>query len=225
MNRLEPEAAADYVQTEAPRLIRVAGETAISFALFDGADRALSFANEEDVHEDAWQTALGYHGFTIYATAIQLVLLLDRNPKVVSFQHIYCCLKRPDVVDLLVHRARHATPLAEALDDRIADDARASIKRFLETYRAIDWRDLHGRLQHFRNHGLAHLTTTRIKKPVFSAEIRSLVHSVAVLAECLTPFDPSGVLVVRLDDINEYWSKNARLAWEAAFRTFGKRSD
>jgi hypothetical protein len=38
---LEAEAAADYVQTEAPRLIRVAGATAISFARFDGANRAL----------------------------------------------------------------------------------------------------------------------------------------------------------------------------------------
>jgi hypothetical protein len=37
----EAEGAADYVQTEAPRLIRVASVTAISFALFDGANRAL----------------------------------------------------------------------------------------------------------------------------------------------------------------------------------------
>jgi hypothetical protein len=50
---LKAEAAADYVQTEAPRLIRVAGVTAISFALFDGANRALSVANQEDVHDDA----------------------------------------------------------------------------------------------------------------------------------------------------------------------------
>jgi hypothetical protein len=57
------------------------------------------------------------------------------------------------VVDLLVHRACHASPLAEALDDQIADDVRASVKRFLETYTAIDWHDLHGRLQHFRNRG------------------------------------------------------------------------
>jgi hypothetical protein len=54
----EAEGAADYVQTEAPRLIRVASVTAISFALFDGANRALSLANQEDVHDDAWQTAL-----------------------------------------------------------------------------------------------------------------------------------------------------------------------
>jgi hypothetical protein len=84
-----PEAAADYVQTEAPRLIKVAGVTAISFGLWDGANRALSLANQEDVHADAWQTALGYRGDTISLTVVRLALLLDRDPTVVSFQRIY----------------------------------------------------------------------------------------------------------------------------------------
>lgn len=159
----DPEVAADYVQTEAPRLIKVAGVTAISFGLWDGANRALILANQEDVHDDAWQTALGYHGPTISLT-VRLALLLDRDPTVVSFQHIYNCLKRPDVVDLLVYRACHASELAEALDDRIADNVRASTRRFLETYTAIDWHDLHGRLQHFRNRGLVHLTPEQIVK-------------------------------------------------------------
>jgi hypothetical protein len=186
-----PEAAADYVQTEAPRLIKVAGATAISFGLWDGANRTLSLANQEDVHDDAWQTALGYRGDTISLTVVRLALLLDRDPTVVSFQRIYNYLKRPDVVDLLVYRACHASELAKALDDRVADDVRASTKRFLETYTAIDWHDLHGRLQHFRNRGLVHLTTEQIEKRVSYAEIRSLVHSVTVLAECLLPFDPN----------------------------------
>jgi hypothetical protein len=33
----------------------------------------------------------------------RVALLLDSDPKVISFQHIYSRLKRPDVVDLLVH--------------------------------------------------------------------------------------------------------------------------
>jgi hypothetical protein len=218
-----PEAAADYVQTEAPRLIKVAGVTAISFGLWDGANRALSLANQEDVHDDAWQTALGYRGDTISLTVVRLALLLDRDPTVVSFQRIYNYLKRPDVVDLLVYRACHASELAEALDDRVADDVRASTKRFLETYTAIDWHNLHGRLQHFRNRGLVHLTPEQIEKRVSYAEIRSLVHSVTVLAECLLPFDPNGVSV-RLDEIDD-WSNHAKLVWEAAFRTVGKLSD
>ena len=88
---------------------------------------------------------------------------------------------------------------------------------------AIDWHDLHGRLQHFRNRGLVHLTPEQIEKRVSYAEIRSLVHSVTVLAECLLPFDPNGV-AVRLDEIDD-WSNHAKLVWEAAFRTVGKLSD
>jgi hypothetical protein len=219
----EAKAAADYVLTEAPRLIRVAGATAISFALYDGANRALRVANQEDVHDDAWQTALGYRGDTISLTVVRLALLLDRDPTVVSFQHIHNCLKRPDVVDLLVYRACHASPLAEVLDDRISDDIRASTRKFLETYKAIDWHDLHGRLQHFRNRGLVHLTPEQIEKRVSYAAIRSLVQSVTVLAECLMPFDPNHV-AVRLDEIDD-WSNHAKSVWEAAFRTFGKLSD
>jgi hypothetical protein len=215
----EAKAAADYVLTEAPRLIRVAGATAISFGLYDGANRALRVANQEDVHDDAWQTALGYRGDTISLTVVRLALLLDRDPTVVSFQHIYSRLKRPDVVDLLVYRACHASPLAEALDDRIADDVRASTRRFLETYTAIDWHDLHGRLKHFRNRGLVHLPPEQIEKRVSYAEIRSLAQSVTVLAECLMPFDPNGV-PVRLDEISD-WSDHAKSVWDAAFQTFG----
>jgi len=220
---LEAEAAADYVQTEAPRLIKVAGATAISFALFDGANRALCLANQQDVHDDAWQTALGYRGDAVSLTVVRLALLLDRDTRVISFQHIYSCLKRVDVADLLVHRMCHASPLAEALDDRIADEVRTSTRRFLEIYTAIDWHDLHGRLQHFRNRGLVHLTPEQIEKRVSYAEIRSLVHSVMVLAECLLPFDPNGV-AVRLDEIDD-WSNHAKLVWEVAFRTVGKLSD
>ena len=153
---------------------------------------------------------------------MRLALLLDRDPTVVSFQHIYRCLKRPDVVDLLVYRACHASELAEALDGRIADEVRASTRRFLETYIAIDWHDLHGRLQHFRNRGLVHLTPEQIEKRVSYAEIKNLVHSVTVLAECLMPFGPNDV-PVRLDEIDD-WSDHAKLVWDAAFKNFG-RSD
>jgi hypothetical protein len=112
---LEAEAAADYVQAEAPRLIKVAGATAISFALYDGANRALLLGKQQDVHEHAWQIAAGY---------------------------------------------RNAT---------------------------------------------------------------SSLHTVTVLGECLTPFDPNGV-PLWLDEIDD-WSNHAKLVWDAAFRTFGKLSD
>jgi hypothetical protein len=166
---------------------------------------------------------LGYRGDAVSLTVVRLALLLDRDPRVISFQHIYSALKRADVADLLVHRMCHASPLAEALDDRIADEVRASTRRFLQVYTAIDWHDLHGRLQHFRNRGLVHLTPEQIEKRVSYAEIRSLVHSVALLAECLLPLDPNGV-AVRVNEIDD-WSNHAKLVWETAFRTVGKLSD
>ena len=210
----EPEKAADYVQNAAPRLVKVAAVTVISFALFDGANRAL--LDLQDASENARQIASGYRGDTISMTTIRLALLLDSDPKMTSFQNVYRRLERPEVVDVLVRRARDTSPWAEALADRVEEDIRASVLRFLDTYRAIDWHDLHGRLQHFRNRGLAHLTPAQIERRVTFAEIRSLVRSVATLGECLTSFYPGGV-PLRVDEIAD-WSDRAKSVWEAAFR-------
>jgi hypothetical protein len=98
---------------------------------------------------------------------------------------------RTEVVDALVRRGCSKSVLTEALSDRVEGNIRESVQRFLTTYRAIDWH--HGRLQHFRNRGLAHLTPEEIEGRVTFAEIRSLVHSVATLGECLVPFYPGGV--------------------------------
>src|SRR5258708_7592381 len=109
-------------------------------------------------------------------------------------------------------RSRHSP----ALEDQVEANIRASVRKFLETYKTINWHDLHGRLQHFRNHGLAHLLPQRIKKRVSYAEIASLVRSVTVLGECLVSFDPGGV-PLRVDEIKD-WSDRAKSVWEAAFR-------
>jgi hypothetical protein len=63
------------------------------------------------------------------------------------------------------------------------------------------------RLQSFRNRGLAHLTPQEIEKRVTFAECQSLVRSVAILAECLAPFDPDGV-PLRVDEVAD-WSDRA----------------
>src|SRR6202022_5039765 len=91
-------------KTPAPRLVKVAAVTAISFALFDGANRAL--LDLQDASENARQIASGYRGDTISMTTIRLALLLDSDPKMTSFQNVYWRLERPEVVDVLVRRAR-----------------------------------------------------------------------------------------------------------------------
>jgi hypothetical protein len=210
-----PEIAADYVERAAPRLVKVAAVTAISFALYDGANGALLELKNAD--QNTREIASGYGVNAISMTAVRLTLLLDADPKVVSFQTVYRRLERPDVVDTLVRRARDKSPWAEALEDRVEEDIRASVASFLRIYRAIDWHDLHGRLQHFRNHGLAHLTPQQIQRRVTYAEITSLVRSVAALSECLTSFDPDGV-PLRADEIAD-WSDRAKSVWKAAFGT------
>jgi hypothetical protein len=213
---LEPEAAADHVQKAAPRLVTVAAATAISFGLFDGVNRVL--LNLQDIHDSPHQIMVGYRGDASSITVIRLAALLDGNPRMVSFQSVYRCLKRPEVVDILVRRACDTSPLTEALADHVEENIRDSVERFLATYRGIAWHDLHGRLQHFRNRGLAHLTPEEIEKRVSFGEIRDLVRSVTILGECLVPFYRDGV-PLRLDEIAD-WSEMAKSVWEAALRGF-----
>jgi hypothetical protein len=209
---LKPGAAANFVQKAAPRLVKVASITAISYALVDGAKRALRDA--QNIDYDVRQTANGYHDAASLITVVRLVLLLDSNETVVSFQRVYHYLKHPEVVDQLVHRVCTKSQLAELFADRVEQDVRVSIKKFLKTYAAIDW-GAYGRLKHFRNRGVAHLTSQEIKKRVTFAEIRRLVRSVVTLSECLVRFDSDGV-AVRVDEIEE-WSNRAKETWDAAF--------
>ena len=90
----------------------------------------------------------------------RLSLLLDSNSKQVSFQTLYHKLQSEPV----------AASLLKELDDNEISTARTvelandAIQLFLRTYRSIDWQDLHGRLVHFRNRGVAHLTPHKIEK-------------------------------------------------------------
>jgi hypothetical protein len=209
----QPEAAAEDVENSAPRLIKVAAHTSIAFGLFDGANRARR--EFEDLSEDASHVAFaGYRSDALPMTVVRIASLLDSDPKVISFQRMYRHLKRPEVVDALVRRACSRSWLAEE------SNIRDAVERFLTAYRGIDWRDLHGRLQQFRNRGVAHLTPEEIDKRVTYAEIGSLVHSISLLAEFLTPFCPNGV-AVRADEIAE-WSDRAKSVWDVMLRNLRK---
>jgi hypothetical protein len=142
----------------------------------------------------------------------RLALLLDADPRVVSFQSVYKCFQRTEVVNALTRRL-----CVESLfPARTQRNIRHSVSRFLDTYRAIDWDDLHGRLMHFRNRGVAHLDPKEIESRITSDELRSLVHSVTILGECLEPF-ASNVVPVRQDEIED-WGDRAAAAWHAATR-------
>lgn len=200
------ESNVEFVLTNAPRLMTVAAATAISFALWDGVNRALL---ESENNTDRREIAAGYRGDCAFTAVSRLSLLLDRDPKLVSFQTLYTKLQSEAVVALLLNKLDEE----EFSGCRTTEVANDAVQRFLRTYRSIDWHDLHGRLVHFRNRGVAHLTPQKIEKRVTYAELKTLCLAVAVMGECMEPFAKDGV-PLREDEIEE-WSDRAFAVWKA----------
>jgi hypothetical protein len=91
----------EYILTNAPRLMKVAAATAISFALWHGVNRALlEIENDSDRRE----IAAGYRGDCAFNLVTRLSLLLDRNSRQVSFQTLYHKLKSETVVAPLLKK-------------------------------------------------------------------------------------------------------------------------
>jgi hypothetical protein len=185
--------------------MKVAAATAISFALWHGVNRALL---ESDNNTDRREIASGYRGDCAFTAVTRLFLLLDRNPNQVSFQTLYTRLQSDAVVMLLL------SSLDEGPFWTISDTEHVqhSVQRFLQTYRSMDWQDLHGRLVHFRNRGVAHLTPQKIEKRVTYAEVESLARAVAIMGECMEPFAKDAV-PLREEEIKE-WSDRAFAIWK-----------
>jgi len=196
----------EYVLKNAPRLMTVAAVTAISFALWDGANRALL---ESENNTDRREIAAGYRGDCAFNLVTRLSLLLDRNSRQVSFQTLYHKLQSETVVASLLKKLDEG----EFSTSRTAELANDAVQRFLQTYRSLDWQDLHGRLIHFRNRGVAHLTPHKIEKRVTYAELKTLSLAVAIMGECMEPFAKDGV-PLREDEIKE-WSDRAFGIWKA----------
>ena len=193
-----------FILNNAPRLIKVAAATAISFALWEGVNRALL---ESENNTDRREIAAGYRSDCAFTAVSRLFLLLDRNPSQVSFQTIYTKLQSEAVVATLLER------LDEFSTSSAVDLANDAVQRFLKTYRSIDWQDLHGRLVHFRNRGVAHLTPQKIEKRVAYAELGRLALAVTIMGECMEPFAKDAV-PLREEEIRE-WSDRAFVIWKA----------
>jgi hypothetical protein len=199
----------EFILTNAPRLMDVATATAISFALWDGVNRALL---ESDNNTDRREIASGYRGDCAFTVVSRLSLLLDRDPKQVSFQTLYTRLQSDAVVTSLLKRLDEN----ESSTSETAEIASDAIQRFLRTYRSIGWHDLHGRLVHFRNRGVAHLTPQKIEKRVTYAELKTLSSAVAIMGECMEPFARDGI-PLQEDEIKE-WSDRAFAVWKGVLR-------
>lgn len=185
--------------------MNVAAATAISFALWDGVNRALL---ETDTNTDRREIASGYRGDCAFTAVSRLFLLLDRDPKLVSFQTLYQKLQSDAVVDAVVGTLDEG----DFSTCKRAELVKDAIKRFQEAYRSLDWEDLHGRLVHFRNRGVAHLTPQKIEKRVTYAELKTLAMAVATMGECMEPL--AGGVPLRVDEIKE-WSDRAFAVWKS----------
>ena len=199
------ESDVEYILTNAPRLMKVAGATAISFALWDGANRALL---ETQSDTDRREIAAGYRGDCAFNLVTRLVLLLDSDRRLVSFQTLYRKLQSETVVASILKKLDED----EFSTSRTVELANDAIQLFLRTYRSVDWQDLHGRLVHFRNRGVAHLTPQKIEKRVTYAELKTLSLAVATMGECMEPF-AKGEIPLREYQIKEY-SDRAFVIWK-----------
>jgi hypothetical protein len=210
-NELTDEEHVAHVLDAAPRLLRVAAVTAISFGIGDGTNRALPEHGAADDH--LRQVARGNVENALLLTVVRLALLLDREP--VSFQSVYRALSRSEVVRVLIDQAQREWPDGDIWPERVADTIRGSTDRFCESFSSIDWK-LHGRLQSFRNSGVAHLTPEGIKGRITYNEIHNLVCLVVKLRECLMVF-VSDQAPFYEDEIGE-WSDRTKAVWDRVLR-------
>jgi hypothetical protein len=167
-------ADAGFILSNAKRLITVASRCVFSFGTGDGLNDLLLLP--DDPHGDWRQPLAVLHRDVLMMAALRVSILLDRDDQMVSFQGIHRAFKDPDVV----------TDLLQSLEDRHGTDVlppsrTALIEEFRQTYATIDWK-VHGRLVHFRNLGIAHLTPEEMKKSITMAELRTLVGIVGIVS-------------------------------------------
>lgn len=176
---------ANFILSHAERLVKVATMCVISFGLADGLNEALKGSPNET---DDWrQAAAGFQDGTLMMAALRAALLLDGDDRKVSFQTIHRRLKTRAVQEDL----KQSLAETHGPDDVFPPSRDELMADFLETYSEIDW-EVHGRLTHFRNLGIAHLTIERMSKSITFDELRQFVSIISRLTAviqqlCHTP--------------------------------------
>jgi hypothetical protein len=179
----DPSDGAAFVLEHAERLVKVATMCVISFGLADGLNEALKASPNET--DDWQQAAAGFQDGTLMMAVLRVALLLDRDETKVSFQTIHRRLKS----EAIQHGLKQS--LAERYGDIFSPSHDELIADFLETYSEINWK-VHGRLTHFRNLGIAHLTVEEMTKSITFDELAKFVSIISRLTAvvqqlCHTP--------------------------------------
>ena len=112
--------------------------------------------------------------------ALRAALLLDRDDTKVSFQTIHSRLKSKTVQRSL----KELLGKKHGLNEIFPPSRDELIAGFLEAYSEIDW-EVHGRLTHFRNLGIAHLTIEKMSKSIKFDELRDLVSIISRLTAAI----------------------------------------
>jgi hypothetical protein len=168
---------AEFILSNAERLVKVSAVCVISFGLADGLNEAINARRDE--RSDWKQAAAGFQGDNLMMAALRTALLLDRDETKVSFQAVHRRLRDAGVRSVLlkVLTERHGEDLFSPSRPDLIDE-------FFETYSEINW-PVYGRLKHFRNFGIAHLTPAKMSQSVTFGELRTLVQLLGRLAVTL----------------------------------------
>ena len=168
-----------FILEHAQRLVTVTSMCVISLGLAEGLNDALR-ANPGN-EDDGWhQATLGFEDGTLKRAVVLAHLLLDRNPKRVSFQTVHSRLKSASVQEAL----KQTLSEKYGRDDLFPPSRDELIATFLQAYSRIDW-EVYGRLIHFRNRGVAHLTIEKLIQRISMDELRGLVAIISQLAEVI----------------------------------------
>jgi hypothetical protein len=185
--------AHDFILDNAERLIKLTALCVISSRMAAGLDQILDATPRRD---DWHQAVIGLRDDSVLMAVIRAYSLLDKEPNKVSFQAIYRSLETVAVqADLL-------NVLEERFGYDVFENRPGLIEEFLRTYREINW-DVHGRLMHLRNLGIAHLTLSKVRKSLTFDELNTLIDILSRLAAMLQHLCQTQT-AFRADDLDEY---------------------
>ncbi|RAI37532.1 hypothetical protein CH338_15755 [Rhodoplanes elegans] len=208
------EEAISWLERAFPRLNSLAFRTAVSFGLWAGANQFMKEKMGDDRAE--WDIVAGYRSDVVLMAVIRIYALLDSDFSKVSYQGVNRLLKRDEVVEALVKKSIARPDVL--FPERTEAEARSAIVGFRAEYAKIDWK-VHGRLVHFRNLGVAHLTYEEFSTRLTYNELETLVGAIVRIAERLSVFLGPDVPAAKREDVENY-AETAADVWRTAKRQF-----
>lgn len=161
----------------APELNAWTEMAARAFGLYSGINDAIKMTRAK--HGPAASHASEIRQQMILMSIIRAFAVMDRNADV-SFQSVYRFLKTTDALPLVAKAYADSEPKSSI--HGATQTCGQAIERFLQSYRSIDFSTF-GRLQAFRNTGIAHITWPDVRRArVTYSNVESLVRNCCEMA-------------------------------------------